>query len=407
MKVLSINLGNYSSTGGIARGIKCAAIRDGMEYAFAYPIDVYNKAVEEDDWIIGNKFGRKSSVAMGMITGLNGCFSIFATLKLLHKIKCFNPHIIHFHNLHNNYINLPLLFWYVKKYKIRIVWTLHDCWSFTGQCPYFSSSKCDKWKTGCYNCPSFHDYPKAYVDNTKLMWKLKKRWFSNLQNLTIVTPSLWLASLVKQSFLNNYPTCIINNGIDLNIFRPTHGDFREKYKLNNKFVVLGVAFDWGTRKGLDVFIELSQLLSTQYQIVLVGTNENIDRSLPENIISISRTQNQSELAEIYSSANVFVNPTREENYPTVNMEALACGTPVLTFDTGGSPEIVDDTCGSVVDCGDIDALEREIIRICENEPYSVEACLKRAESFDMNERFQEYVELYKEIANDGIATSRI
>lgn len=192
---------------------------------------------------------------------------------------------------------------------------------------------------------------------------------------------------------------MINNGIDLSVFKPIENDFRKKNGLIGKKIVLGVAFGWGVRKGLDVFIELAKRLSDDYQIVLVGTDNYVDKQLPANIISIHRTQNQKELAEIYTAADVFVNPTREENYPTVNMEAIACGTPVVTFRTGGSPEIPDETCGSVVDCDDIDAMESEIQRICEEKPYSVAACLKRAKSFDLNDRFEEYVELYRKQLN--------
>ena len=215
--------------------------------------------------------------------------------------------------------------------------------------------------------------------------------------MTIVTPSQWLAGLVKESYLKDYPVRVINNGIDVDVFKPSDSNFRVQHNIpTNKFILLGISFGWGKRKGLDVFVELAnRLASNKYQIVLVGTDEKVDKLLPPNIISIHTTQNQKELAEIYTAADLFVNPTREENYPTVNMEALACGTPVLTFKTGGSPEIIDETCGSVVPCDDIDALESEIRRICETNPYSTEDCLKRAESFDMNLRFKEYVKLYE------------
>ena len=214
--------------------------------------------------------------------------------------------------------------------------------------------------------------------------------------MTIVTPSKWLSDLVKQSFLKDYPVKVINNGIDLSIFKPTQSDFRDHYGLVGKKIVLGVAYGWNYRKGLDVFIELQNRLPKNYQIVLVGTNKNIDGILPTNIISIHRTQSQKELAEIYSTADVFVNPTREEVFGLVNVEAIACGTPVVTFKTGGSPECIDDTCGSVVPCNDIDAMEMEIRRICEERPYSKEACIAHSKNFDMNARFQEYVDLYKE-----------
>ena len=235
----------------------------------------------------------------------------------------------------------------------------------------------------------------AYVDRTDIMWKLKKRWFTGVNNLTIVTPSCWLEGLVKQSFLSHYPVKVIHNGIDSSMFKPSESNFREKYHCQDKFILLGVAFDWGIRKGLDIFISLAHELDKRFQIILVGTNETIDTKLPRNVISIHRTQDQRELAEIYTAADLFVNPTREDNYPTVNMEALSCGTPVLTFKTGGSAEMLDETCGSIVPCDEMESLIKEIIRICEHRPYSSQTCIKKAESFDMNERFLEYIELYR------------
>lgn len=397
MKILSINLGNFSSTGGIAQGIKNQAVKKNIEYILSYPVAPQNKATRQDDWVIGNSFGRKCSITLGMITGFNGCFSVFATKKLLIKISKFKPDIIHFHNLHNNYINLPMLFKYIKKHNIKVVWTLHDCWSFTGQCPYFDMINCKKWQTGCHSCTKYNEYPKALVDNTKTMWKLKKKWFNGVKNLTIVTPSQWLGNLVKQSYLKNYPVKVINNGIDLSVFKPTESDFRKKYGLENKKIILGVAFDWGERKGLNTFIELSALLPDNYKIFLVGIKDETKKILPENIVAIGRTKTVQELAQIYTMADVFVNPTREENYPTVNMEAIACGTPIVTFNTGGSPEILDKSTGAVVNYGDTEKLVAEIIDVSTNNKYSKENCLKRAESFDSNEKFLEYIKLYEKI----------
>lgn len=401
MKILSVNLGNYSSTGSIAQGIKSEAQQRGMEYVLAYPYDPYNKASQKEDILIGNRFGRKCSIALGMITGFNGCFSVFSTMRLLRRIDAYEPDILHFHNLHNNYINLPLLFGYVKKKKIKVVWTLHDCWSFTGQCPYFDMVGCDKWKTGCYSCPSYKEYPKALVDNTKRMWHLKKKWFNGVEDLTFVTPAEWLASMVRQSFLGSYPVQVISNGINLSVFRPIDtSKARERYGLNSKKIVLGVAFDWGRRKGLDVFAELALRLPAEYKIVLVGTNEEARKSLPDSILALGRTTAE-ELAELYATADVFANPTRDEVFGLVNVEALACGTPGVTFDSGGSPECYDETCGSVVDCDDINAFEKEIIRICTEKPYTREACIRRAAEFDKNKKFKEYVELYERIVTTG------
>lgn len=401
MKTVLINSCNFGSTGNIMLEIAETAENGGYTAAVCYPQSRDNsRKQKEKDLIIGTRFSRNIHLQLAGITGLNGCFSYFSTLKLLKKLDKFKPDIIHLHNLHNCYINLSMLFKYIKKHNIKTVWTLHDCWSFTGHCPHFDMIGCEKWKTGCCNCPQYKYYPKSLFDNSKIMYRLKRKWFSGVKNMTIVTPSEWLAGLVKESYLKDYPVKVINNGIDLNVFKPTESDFIKKYALENKYIVLGVAFGWGRRKGLDVFIELAKRLDEEkYKIVLVGTDDNIDKLLPDNIISIHRTQNQTELAEIYTAADVFANPTREENYPTVNMEALACGTPVVTFNTGGSPEMLDETCGAAVAKDDNDAMYNEIIRICEKKPYSMEACIKKAKGFDKNEKFGEYIRLY-EVLNE-------
>ena len=327
------------------------------------------------------------------ILGNYGFNSQCATKRLINELDRIKPNIVHLHNLHGHNCNLTMLFSYLKEKKIKLFWTFHDCWAFTAYCPHFTMAKCDKWKSECHDCSQLKNY-SWFIDRSASLFNGKKMLFQGL-DLTIITPSQWLADLVKQSYLKDYPVKVINNGIDLSVFKPTDSNFREKHGLVSKKIVLGVAFGWGISKGLDVFVELAHRLLDDYRIVLVGTDDNIDKQLPANIISIHRTQNQKELAEIYTTADVFVNPTREENYPTVNMESIACGTPVVTFKTGGSPEMLDETCGSVVDCDDINAMEIEIRKICEEKTYSVEACLTRAKKFDMNDCFEEYVRLYK------------
>lgn len=396
MKILEINSTNYGSTGNIMLQIADTARRKGHIVITCCPASRDNrKKTVENQWLIGSRFSRNVHLKLFEYTGFNGCFSLMSTFAFLQKVRRFKPDIIHLHNLHNCYINLPLLFKYIKKQKIKTIWTLHDCWSFTGQCPYFDIAKCDKWKTGCHDCPQIHVYPSSKVDRTRTMWKLKRKWFTGVEDMTIVTPSEWLGGLVQQSYLKGYPIKVINNGIDLNVFKPTESDFRQKHHLENKYILLGVAFGWGKRKGIDVFIDLAKRLDDRFQIVLVGTNDDIDGQLPANIISVHKTNNQKELAEIYSVADLFVNPTREENYPTVNMESIACGTPVLTFNTGGSPEIPDDKTGYIVDVDGIDEMEKQIIKICTDNVFSMNDCLKRACSFDKNEKFEEYINLYQ------------
>ena len=404
MRIVQINGGAKGSTGKIMMGIAEVARAQGHEVMCASPITTTNRDAGEDCgyYRIGTFNSRRVNVALARITGFNGCFAWFETYKLLKKIDEFKPDIIHLHNLHDSYINLSMLFSYIKKHNVPTVWTLHDCWSFTGQCPYFTIVKCDKWKVGCHNCPQYKEYPASLYDNTKKMWQLKKKWFTGVKNMTIVTPSEWLAGLARESYLKQYPIEVINNGIDLNVFKPTHGNFHKQYGIpGDKYIVLGVSFAWGYRKGLDCFVEMAEILGERYQIVLVGTDDEIDKNLPHNIISIHRTQNQKELAEVYSAADVFVMPTREENYPTVNMEAIACGTPVVTFDTGGSPEMLDDKTGIVVEANDIEATKKAIKDICEKKRCNDEEYIVAySKSFDMKKRFAEYIELYANVLEE-------
>lgn len=395
MRIVQINGGAKGSTGKIMMGIAEVARAQGHEVMCASPITTTNRNAGEDCgyYRIGTFNSRRVNVALARITGFNGCFAWFETYKLLKKIDEFKPDIIHLHNLHDSYINLPMLFSYIKKHNVPTVWTLHDCWSFTGQCPYFTIAKCDRWKAGCHNCPQYKEYPASLYDNTKKMWQLKKKWFTGVKNMTIVTPSEWLAGLAKESYLKEYPIQVINNGIDLDVFKPTHSNFREQYGIpGDKYIVLGVSFAWGYRKGLDCFAEMAEKLGDKYQIVLVGTDGEIDKNLPKNIISIHRTQNQKELAEIYSTADVFAMPTREENYPTVNMEAIACGTPVVTFDTGGSPEMLNEKVGRVVPVDDVNEMMSEIKNICTG--VGDKGRMNGLDRLSMKIKFREYITLY-------------
>lgn len=399
VRIVQINGGAKGSTGKIMMGIADVARAQGHEVMCASPITTTNRDAGEDCgyYRIGTFNSRRLNVALARITGFNGCFAWFETYKLLKKIDEFKPDIIHLHNLHDSYINFPMLFSYIKKHNVPTVWTLHDCWAFTGQCPHFTIVKCDKWKAGCHNCPQYKEYPASLYDNTKKMWQLKKKWFTGVKNMTIVTPSRWLARLAQESYLKEYSIRVINNGIDLNVFKPTQSNFRERYEIPaEKHVILGVSFAWGYRKGLDCFVEMAEKLGEQYQIVLVGTDDEIDKNLPHNIISIHRTQNQKELAEVYSAADVFVMPTREENYPTVNMEAIACGTPVVTFDTGGCAETVDTSTGIIVSVNEIDKLI-EAIDVISQEQINPEVCKKKARNYSQDLKYMEYLELYSHV----------
>lgn len=402
MRIAQINMIPFGSTGRIMLQIAETARKSGLE-AHSFTTELYSvkrkdkKLCDEHLSYYGSFYDNMIHNYLGKLLGRNGFFSYLGTRQLVKMLDEYSPDVVHLHNLHAHCINLPMLFKYLKKSGVKVVWTLHDCWTFTGHCPHFDMFGCDKWKTGCYKCGQIRQYPKSYIDTSKSMYRKKKRMFTSVKNMTLVTPSEWLAGLVKESYLGNYPVKVIHNGVDTSVFKPTESDFREKHNLKDKKVVLGVAFGWGVKKGLDVILKLAQNLPDDYRIVLVGTTDELDKSLPDSIVSIHRTNNQKELAEIYSAADVFVNPTREEVFGLVNIESLACGTPVVTFKTGGSPESVNETCGCVVEKEDVDGLEREIIRICSQKPYSVDACVSRGKEFLMQEKFDEYVQLYKEI----------
>lgn len=338
----------------------------------------------------------KIQTVKSKLTGYYGLQSKVATRRLLTMLDQISPDIVHLHNLHSHNVHLGMLFSYLKEKKIKVFWTFHDCWAFTGYCPYYDLVGCEKWKTpGCNHCPSKNRYSWSF-DRSEFLYKKKKEYFSGL-DLTIITPSQWLADQVKLSFLKNYPIKVIHNGIDLSLYSPQETEFRKKYQLENKFILLGVAMKWVPRKGLDVLIRLAERLDPEkFQIVLVGTNKKVDQQLPDNIISIHRTESQTALAEIYSAADLFVNPTREENFPTVNIESLACGTPIVTFRTGGSPEIINEETGLTVDCNDEEGLYQAILKVAEERPFLQENCIARAQQFAEKDRYMEYYSLYME-----------
>lgn len=393
MRVLQINsVCGVGSTGRIATDLYKVLEEQGHECLIAYGRGTAPEGI--NSYKIGTNLDNYLHVARTRLLDQHGYGSKKPTIELVKKIKEYNPDVIHLHNLHGYYLNLEVLFDYLEHSNKPVIWTLHDCWAFTGHCAYFDYIGCNKWKSECRNCPQKKTYPNSYVlDNSYQNFKQKKEIFTKINNLTIITPSHWLANLVKQSFLNKYPVKVINNGIDLSIFKPTQIDFRKKYYLEDKKIILGVASVWDQRKGLNTFIELASHLDANYQILLVGVTEKQKNNLPANIIGITRTNNIQELSEIYSNADIFLNPTLEDNFPTVNLEALACGTPVITYHTGGSIECIDETCGCVVKKGDIIGLIEEIERIVVNSP-SVEQCLIKSKRYSKNEKYLQYLKLY-------------
>lgn len=396
MKVLQINsVCGYGSTGRIAVDLYHTLKQNGYDSMIAYgrgstPEDV--NAIR-----IGSDLNVMVHGVMSRLTDKHGFYSKRATKELICKIKDYDPDIVHLHNLHGYYLNIEELFHYLEESNKPIVWTLHDCWSFTGHCAYFDFVNCNKWKTQCCNCPQIREYPSSmFIDQSEENYKKKKELFTSVKNMTIVTPSIWLAKLVRQSFLSSFPVQVINNGIDLGVFRPTPSDFREKYNLQNKYIVLGVASVWEQRKGLSYLLDLAYNLDRSFQIVIVGLSKKQMKQLPSNVLGIEKTHSVLELAEIYTAADVFVNPTLEDNFPTTNLEALACGIPVVTFNSGGSPECLTSSCGLVVEKISSDELLKSVIK-CKTASFSDSNCLEKAKTFDKAIMFNKYLSLDQQI----------
>jgi glycosyltransferase involved in cell wall biosynthesis len=325
------------------------------------------------------------------VLGNYGFNSAGDTKRLIHLLTEIDPDIVHLHNLHSHNCQFEALLGFLSHKNIRVFYTFHDCWAFTGYCPYFDMVDCEKWTSMCEKCPQKEKYSWIF-DKSKANYLRKKEAFKNL-NLTIITPSQWLANLTEKSFLHEFPVKVINNGIDLGVFHPCINEIRKRFACENRIIILGVSMGWEQRKGLQTFIQLSKDLPNNFQIMLVGTNDEIDKELPDRIISIHKTKNQEELAQIYSAADVFVNPTMEENFPTTNIEAIACGTPVITYNTGGSSEMLDERCGIIIERGNYEALLNAIVESNYLRMDS-KSCVEKGKQFAQEMKFQEYINLY-------------
>lgn len=394
MKILLINsvLG-YGSTGRIVKDLHDVLLSENHQPLVAFGrgqgIDGYHQ------YKIGNLIDQGHHLLSTRLFDDHGLKSKHATNKLIQEIKDFKPDLIHLHNIHGYYVNYPILMKSIKELQIPVVWTLHDCWSFTGHCAYFDFVGCERWKEGCFDCPQKNAYPESMGwDRSKRNYQLKKDLFNPIE-ATIVSPSQWLTNLVNQSFLN-HPAITIPNGIDLEIFKYSPD---KTFDLpDDKTIILGVASVWEPRKGLNFFEELIPVLPHDYHVVIVGVSEAQKASLTHpNTTLISRTDNVQQLVELYSRADVLLNPTLEDNFPTVNLEAQACGLPIITFDTGGSPETITQETGLIVD-KDIKSILEGLQTLKQSHREDQRrACVNHAKTFDKNKRYQQYIELYERV----------
>lgn len=399
MKIVQINaVCGSGSTGKICVEISKALNDEGIENYIAY---TNGKSTYPYSFCYSNKMNIKLNAFFSKLIGNYGFNSKKNTRYLIKKLEEINPDIVHIHNIHGHDVDLKMLYKYLSKKNKAVVVTFHDCWMFTGYCVHFDYIHCDKWQSKCCDCPQRKKYSWLF-DKSERLYNLKKNSLLSIKNMIIVTPSVWLKNIVAKSFLKDIQTEVINNGIDIDLFNPQKSNVRPKYGISsNKKIVLGIALSFSERKGSEYFIELAEKLDDDYLIVLIGLSNNQIKDLPENILGLQKTANQIELAQFYSEASVFVNPTLEDNFPTVNLESLACGTPVITFDTGGSVESITEITGKVVPQRDVTALKNAIVEICsKDKSYYIAECRKQAaELYDSKKQYKKYISVYKKLIN--------
>lgn len=395
-KVLLINVTcGFGSTGRIVTGIYDELTRRGYTCKVAYGRNYAPKGY--DAYRIGTEFDVNVHGVLSRITDRHGFYSKKATKELIEEIKEFDPDIIHLHNLHGYYLDVDGLFKYLRESKKQIIWTLHDCWTFTGHCTHFEFAGCNRWKEECGKCVQLREYPKSLVfDSSKKNLSQKRELFSGIPGMKLVTPSKWLKEKVENSFMGEYPVAVVPTGIDTEVFRPSVSDLKTKYGIKNKFVILGAANPWRERKGYDEFIKLSEKISDKYAIVMIGLKDKQIKVLSgKNIIALKRTDSIQEMAAWYSAADAYVNLTFEDTFPTTNIEALSCGTPVVTYRVGGSPESLTTDCGFIIDPSDIDGVINALEKIRKGKDMT-EKCLERASLYSAPKRFaQYYCEVYE------------
>ena len=400
-KLLQINTtSNYGSTGRIVEGIGELAKKAGWDSYLIHGPRYVNPS-QLDTICSENRLDEIFHGINSLFFDAHGLGSKKATKRVVRCIELINPDIIHLHNIHGYYINYPILFQFLKSFGKPLVWTFHDCWNFTGHCAYFDLVKCNKWQNECTDCPNSKGYPKSFIDNSRRNYQLKKESFQGIENLIVVPVSQWLSNLLDNSFFLQYEKKVIYNGIDINAFTPVSNSnlIRNLYNLQDKFVIICVASPWTERKGFKDILKLSSIIPDDSVIVMIGVSAKQKKILPQNIIGIERTDNINQLAHFYSESDLFFNPTWEDNFPTTNLEALACGIPVVTYNTGGSPEAITKDTGFVVKQGDYYAVLNiiDLVR-SKGKQYFISKCRNRAVNFyNRDSRFKEYINLYYSI----------
>lgn len=401
MKVLEINtVYGIGSTGKIVSDLYEMLTGQGHECVIAY---ARGEAPENIRTIkIGNKWDVYYHGIMTRITDRHAMYSVRATKKLVEDIRRYEPDLIHLHNLHGYYLDIRTLFAFLKEYDRPVVWTLHDCWTYTGHCSHYTNVGCYRWKSQCEHCPQKKEYPASMLlDNSYQNYRIKKELFTSIRKMHLVTPSVWLKGEVEQSFFKGIPCTAVPNGLELETYYLKQGNEQEKlketYGLSGKKVVLGVANVWTKQKGYEDFIELSGHLPEEYQVVMVGLNEKQLKELPETIAGYPRTVGLSELADFYRMADVYFNGSCQETMGMTTGEAICCGTPAIVYNATAVPESVHEGCGIVLEPGDVKGVAEAVQQIC-NEPTPwYEGCKKDRIRFDKAIFLDAYDRIYKEM----------
>ena len=399
MKILMINsVCGIRSTGRICTDLAEMLEAKGHECKIAYGREGVPEKYQKYALRIGTKAGIYAHALKARAFDCAGFGSKLATRKLIKQIKEYAPDIIHLHNIHGYYIHIGELFRFLREYAKPVLWSFYDCWSFTGHCAHFDFNGCEQWKTECRTCAFRDEYPKSLLSRARKNYQAKKELFTNVPRLHLSVPSRWMQSMVGQSYLRKYPVHVLPNGIDMASFSERKSDFREKHGLSDRFIVLGVSSFWNKMKGLEFFNRLAdELDADKFQVVLVGAADK--GTLSDQILHISATNNIGELCEIYTAADVFVNPTLQETQGLTTVEALACGTPVVVFDAGGAAECVDDSCGLVVPKNDGDGLLDSVLCIQQGKrSFDKQQCINAARKYDTKELYRDFIDLYEELA---------
>lgn len=394
MKIFQINtVCGSGSTGRIAVDLAHMLEEHGDECCIAFSRGT--KPEDVDCFQFGNKAEIYWHGIMTRLTDRHGMYSKGATKELIEKIKKYQPDIIHLHNIHGYYLNIQLLFEFLREYNKPVVWTLHDCWSYTGHCSHYTCVECNRWQKECYKCPLKRDYPGSILlDHSTQNYRTKKQLFTSLVKLHLVTPSEWLKNEVEKSFFMDIPCTAIPNGIEIEKFVYRENNLKKTLGISNKKVILGVANVWTEQKGINDFIQLAELLDETYQLVMIGVDEQRKKRLPANIIALDRTKNIEELIDYYSMADIYFNSSIEETMGMTTGEAICCGTPVVAYRSTAVPESVGDGCGVVLEPHDTEGVARAFAEIISRQEKYKNACLAYRQRFDKKISNEAYYKLY-------------